>query len=349
MKDSHKKNQQKKLKNQHKKTLPSRKRFFHSKIVNKYVFDPCNKIFSSQKITIVILSLLIILLVLTVYDLATKRAIFEINIKEPFTTVHFSDYPFLKDNYAPTISAESAIIVDDTSKVVLYEKNAHLRFSMASTTKIMTALVATEYFNLDDVITIKSKITEGAVVGFDPGDSFSFYDVLYGLLLPSGNDAAFALAENYPGGVEAFVKRMNEKAQELHLFYTHYADPSGLDDDGNYTVASDLARLASIAIQNDILSEIFSTKRKVIISLDGTKKFSLLNLNKLLGENGVIGVKTGFTEGAGEVLVTSKKEKGKTFIIVVMKSKDRFEDTKTLLQVISNNVEFINPASILER
>jgi D-alanyl-D-alanine carboxypeptidase len=163
------------------------------------------------------------------------------------------------------------------------------------------------------------------------------------MLLPSSNAAAYAIAENYPGGKDAFVRKMNQKAQELNITNTHYGDPVGLDDDNNYSTAIDLSRLATYAIKNKELASIFAAKQKTITDITGTNIYQLENLNKLLGENGVNGIKTGTTEGAGEVLVTSKVENGHTFIIIVMKSTERFVDTKILLSLITKNVHFYNP------
>jgi D-alanyl-D-alanine carboxypeptidase len=293
-----------------------------------------------------IVSLFIILLVLTVYNAAIKQQIAESTILPPIP-VEISKYPFVKQQYAPDISAESAIILDDTSKVVLYEKKPLLRFSMASTTKIMTALVALEYFQSNSIITIQNLHEEGAIIGFPVGEKISFEEMLYAMLLPSANDAAYALAENYPGGIDAFVARMNQKAAELNLHYTHYTDPAGLDDDGDYTTVTDLARVASFAIQNEEFKKIIATKQKTISTVDGSKTYALNNLNKLLGEDGIVGMKTGFTEGAGEVLVTAKIDKDHLFIIIVMKSQDRFADTETLVRYISNNVMYIDPGGYL--
>lgn len=251
-----------------------------------------------------------------------------------------SSYPILKNPYPPFLTAESAIIIDDESQVILYGKNPTLRFSMASTTKIMTALVALEHYKPDDVLTIYSDWIEGAEVGFLNGEQFYALDVIYGLMLPSGNDAAYALAENYPGGMQAFVKRMNEKAKEYQLTNTQYADPAGLNDDQNFTTAHDLARLASLAMRNNTFREITATKSRIITSSNGLKVYSLYNLNKLLGLYGVVGVKTGYTQGAGGVLVTAKEENDKRFILVVIKSLDRFADTVTLLEYLADNVSY---------
>lgn len=240
---------------------------------------------------------------------------------------------------SPLLSAQAVYVVDDDSKVPLYAKNSHLRFSMASTTKIMTALTALDYFKLDDIITVYSNNIVGAKVGFSKGEQFTFEDMLYAIMLPSGNDAAVAIAENYPGGIDAFVEKMNEKAQLLHLNNTHFSDPAGLDDMGDYTTAEELSQLASHALQHPVLSVIASTKEKVLVSKTG-KEYRVQNLNRLLGQYGVNGLKTGFTQEAGQVLVTSKIEQNRTIIIVVMKSDDRFYDTTQLLTLINGNISY---------
>ena len=236
------------------------------------------------------------------------------------------------------VSAKASIIMDNDSKAILFAKNENTTFSLASTTKIMTALVALDYFNPKDKLTVFSENIEGAVVGIKMGDTFYFEDLLYGMLLPSGNDAAITIADNYPGGKEAFVRKMNEKAKSLYLFNTHFSDPAGLEDEGDYSTPKDLAMLASIGLKNNTFSQIVKTKQKVITDVSGKTTYSVRNLNKLLDIAGITGIKTGFTEVAGEVLVTSKVEEGHTIIIVVMKSKDRFMDTKQLLDSISNTI-----------
>jgi len=203
-------------------------------------------------------------------------------------------------------------------------------------------LVALEYFKSNSILTIKSAHVEGTTLGFVPGEQFYFIDLLYAMLLPSANDAAVAIADNYPGGQLAFVAKMNEKASQLHLSNTHFSDPDGLNDDGDYTTATDMARLASAAIQNKAFSEVTGTKQRIIFSLSHLQEYPLTNLNKLLGFNGVTGIKTGTTEGAGEVLVTSTIVNGHTFIIVVMNSEDRFTDTRMLLNFISQQIQFID-------
>ena len=258
-------------------------------------------------------------------------------------TINISSYPFLDKIKNPDISAQSAIITNADTHTILYSKNVNLRFSMASTTKIMTALVALDYYKYNSILTIYTPRIEGSNMGFYQGEKFYFKDLLYAMLLPSSNEAAYAIAENYPGGKDAFVSKMNQKAHELNIQNTHYEDPIGLDDDLDYSTVLDLSRLAINAIKNKNLASIFATKQKTITDITGNSIYQLENLNKLLGENGVNGIKTGTTQGAGEVLVTSKIENGHTFIIIVMKSTERFVDTKILLSLITKNVHFYDP------
>ncbi len=260
----------------------------------------------------------------------------------PFAVSQEAKMPIIKTEFVPTISARGAIIMDADSKVVLYSKNPNLKSSTASTAKVMTALTALDYFKLSDVLTVREKNAEGSVIGLTQKEKMTFENLLYAMLLPSANDAALAIAQNYPDGEQAFIAKMNEKAKELKLYNTQYADSAGLVDDGDYTTPFDMARLASFAVEKSEIKKIVGTKEKIITDVSGTHVYSLENLNKLLGEDGVTGVKTGYTEEAGQVLVTSKMEKGKTIIIVVMKSDDRFADTQKLLNLVSDNLTYLS-------
>lgn len=240
----------------------------------------------------------------------------------------------------PSLSASSAIIMDNDSKIILFAKNKDIRFSMASTVKIMTALVALDHFRQADILTIRSGDVPPAIVGFVPGEQVRFFDMLYGLLLPSGNDAALAIAQNYPGGESAFIAKMNQKAKALHLKNTHFSDSSGLDDAGDYTTVGDLVRLTSLALENPTFRQIVSTKKQTIPVVNSTKKYTVTNLNQLLGSYDVIGVKTGFTPDAGGILATASKNKDHTLLFVVMKSDDRFLDTEKLLSTVYNQVGY---------
>ena len=288
---------------------------------------------------------MILLVIVLILALITNR----LNTKQDPTinqSTTLNPYPYVQALHEPQVTAKAAIIVDTASQVMLFAKNPQLRFSMASTTKIMTALTALDYYKSEDILTVKRIGVEGSGLGLYAGEQFRFTDLLYAMLLPSANDAAQAIADNYPGGSDAFVKRMNEKAQELHLTNTHFSDPTGLEDDGDYTTVIDMARLASYAINNPTFVTITSTKYKTITNVQFTRQYPLTNLNKLLGIEGVTGIKTGTTEGAGEVLVTSTIKNGHTYIIVVMHSEDRFTDTSTLLHYIDANVQYILPQQL---
>lgn len=252
-----------------------------------------------------------------------------------------SDYPVLSKNISADISAKAAVVIDNDSKVILFAKNPKLLFSMASTTKIMTALVALDYYNLGDILTVKTEGVGGITTGFKIGQKVLFKDLLYAMLLPSSNDAAFAIAENYKGGQEVFIRKMNEYALRLNLFNTRFADPAGILDEKDHTTAIELARLASHALKNKLFFQIVSKKHEVISDAEGLFKHSIYNLNKLLGIDGINGIKTGFTQEAGQILVTSKKtQDGHTLIAVVMDSQDRFLDTKIIFDNISDNLNY---------
>jgi len=294
------------------------------------------------------LSLLLICILLFAGDFKVHANLKEGAVLGAVYPVEKSEYPILKTSFVPQISAKGAVVMDVDSKVVLYQKNPNLRFSSASTVKIMTALTALEYFNLNDFLTVKNARTEGVVLGLKSGQKISFENLLYALLLPSANDTALTIAQNLDLKIASsayksekdFVKKMNQNAVKFNLQNTHYEDPAGLEDDGDYTTPLDLARLASIAIKNETFAKIVGTQQKTITDSKGNN-YNLKNLNKLLGVENVNGIKTGSTIGAGQVLVTSKKEGEHTIIVVVMDSSDRFGDTKVLLNMISDNITYL--------
>lgn len=233
----------------------------------------------------------------------------------------------------PIVSARSALVMDTTSKTPLFAKNANFRFTPASATKIMTALVSLSYYREDDVLTIDSAKIPGSSMKLVPGERITVLSLLYGLLLNSGNDAAHTLARNYPGGIVAFVREMNALSQKLGLRNTSFHDPAGLSDDENFTTTFDLAKLATEALKNETFASIVATRQKTVFDVSGRTSHTLRNLNRLLWElPEVSGVKTGFTDRAGGVLVASVAMNGGSFVTVVFKSDDRFEDTKTLIE-----------------
>lgn len=284
-----------------------------------------------------------IFLIIFIFDLALKVWVDRNKVLEnPISTNLEFKYPILKTEFLPKVSASGAIVMDANSKIVLYSKNPSIRFSPASTTKLMTALVGSTYFKPQDILTVKIATKEGSILGLYQGEQMTFENLIYSMLLPSANDAAFAIAENYSGGVSSFVEAMNKKAQVLKLINTHYGDPAGLLDSEDFTTPFDLARLASFAVQNPLIKNAVATKDKYITDASGNTVYHLENLNKLLGIDGINGVKTGYTQEAGEVLVTSKLEKGNTIIIVVMGSADRFLDTQKLLDLVNNNLTYLS-------
>jgi D-alanyl-D-alanine carboxypeptidase (penicillin-binding protein 5/6) len=193
---------------------------------------------------------------------------------------------------------------------------------MASTTKIMTALLALERGNLNQVVTVDvnaADMPDSSVMGLSPGERLTLRDLLYGLLLPSGNDAARQIARTIAGSEPAFVDLMNRRAAELGLADTHYANPHGLDAPGHYTSAADLAKLARIALRNPTFAQIVATQQKTV---KGRATYDLHSTNPLLGQPGVEGVKTGHTDLAGACLVAAVRRDGHRVITVVLNSPD---------------------------
>lgn len=227
----------------------------------------------------------------------------------------------------PAISAQAAILMEADSGRVLYEKDAHSRRLIASTTKLMTALVALESTpHLDKVITVKPEYqAEGSSMYLKVGEELTLEELLYGLLLSSGNDAALAIAGGCAGKVETFVGWMNEWAAELGMKDSHFANPNGLDDTEHYSTAYDMALLARAALKNETLRQMVATRS---ITVAGR---SLINHNKLLWQyEGCMGMKTGYTEAAGRTLVTCAKRDGQTLICVTLKDRNDWEDHAAL-------------------
>ncbi|MDP2860169.1 MAG: serine hydrolase, partial [bacterium] len=180
----------------------------------------------------------------------------------PVKTIGFSPpapakYPvFLNKEQQPEISAESAIIMDVSSAVAMFQKNPNEKLSPASTTKIMTAVVALENYKLTDIFTVKTLDITGAQMGLRNGEKLTVESLLYGLLINSGNDAAYTLAESFPGGIEQFIYAMNKKANELNLFNTRFSNFNGLVEPNHYTTSLDLARLAVYALSSEEFAKI---------------------------------------------------------------------------------------------
>lgn len=244
------------------------------------------------------------------------------------------------------INARSYVVLDRKSKKILIGKNEYNKVKMASTTKIMTATVVLENCNLNDIVTVSKKAggTGGSRLGLKANDKISVHDLLYGLLLCSGNDAAVALAEHVSGSILDFCELMNIKAKELGMSNTHFETPHGLDSDGHYTTAYELALITDYALQNHTFRKIVETKNYTI-NINGYPK-TLLNTNELLGVvNGIYGVKTGFTNGANRCLVTGCKRGVMDIICVVLgcdTKKFRGQDSIKLINHCFDTFEYFD-------
>lgn len=236
----------------------------------------------------------------------------------------------------PVLNSRKCVVYDRISKTIIYGKNENVKSAMASTTKIMTAIVVLENTDLNQEVVVSKKAggTGGSRLGLRAGDKVRIEDLLYGLMLRSGNDAAVALAEHVGGSVQGFVELMNNKAVALGLKCTHFVTPHGLDDSNHYTTALELAKLSDYAMCNEKFAKIVGTKIATI-TVNGMPR-QIANTNELLGVlNGVVGIKTGFTNNAGRCLVTETKRNGMDIITVVLGAdtkKFRTQDSVKLIE-----------------
>jgi D-alanyl-D-alanine carboxypeptidase (penicillin-binding protein 5/6) len=265
-----------------------------------------------------------------------------LNRKTVSEEIKLAPIPYSKNAYPLQISAEGVYIVDLPTFTPIFEKNAHEKLFPASTTKIITALVGRDVYKPDDILTVKNISTiPPEVMGLVEGEQISFENLLYGMLIQSGNDAAYAVANAY--GYDKFIAKMNEKAQKLHMKDTTFKNPAGLDDEEQLTTPYDLALASRALLEDPLLKKIVSIKEITISDADFKYFHQLTNVNKLLGETpGFGGLKTGYTEGAGENLVSFYKKNGHEFLIVILKSDDRFADTKSVGKWIDDNIDFMD-------
>ncbi|MEK6881146.1 MAG: hypothetical protein AABY22_16115, partial [Nanoarchaeota archaeon] len=250
-----------------------------------------------------LLNLCLILVVIALLILIKTADLRNVGVQE--SNVGFSYFSKRPDLQS---FAKALIVYDLNSKVILLSKNNNLRFSPASTVKVMSALVTLENFNPATVLDVNylKNNADSSKMGLFLGEKISVLNLIYGMLLPSGGDASFVLAQNYPGGEEKFINRMNEKAQELEMLNTYFTDPAGYND-SNYSTASDLVKLGEAALEDPLISEIIKTQDIIVFNESGTISHRLKNLNELLEIDGVNGVKTGFSNEADGVLITSFK------------------------------------------
>lgn len=253
----------------------------------------------------------------------------------------------------PVINSRRYVIYDRLCGRAVYGKDEHKKTAMASTTKIMTALIVIDKCKLEDTVTITAKAAGvgGSKLKLKTNDKITVNDLLYGLMLRSGNDAAIALAEHTAGSIEEFSKLMNNKAKEIGLVNTKFVTPHGLDDPEHYTTAYELAKLTDYALNNEKIAQIVGTKRTTI-TINGNPR-EIGNTNELLGNTeGVYGVKTGFTNNAGRCLVTSVKRGEMDLIIVVLGAdtrKDRAKDSIKLIEYAYKKYQVVNVEEIIQK
>lgn len=238
------------------------------------------------------------------------------------------------ESLIPSVSAKSAVLIDASDGRVIFEKNARVRMPMASTTKIMTALLALEKGDPDEVVAVPAEAVgvEGSSIYLRGGERLTLGELLYAVMLASANDAATAVAVHIGGSVDGFADMMNERAAELGLSDTHFMNPHGLDAEGHYTSAYDLARLAAKALENEAFLRVVSTVRCKISGSEAGSVRWLLNHNRLLRTYpGSIGVKTGFTKKCGRCLVSAAERGGLRLVCVTLSAPDDWNDHARLL------------------
>ncbi len=274
----------------------------------------------------------------------------DLNFENELETSSFqTEHSSTKENLK--LNSRSCIVLDRTSKKILYGKNEFNKVKMASTTKIMTAIVVIEMDDLNKTIEVSKKAanTGGSRLGLRTGDKITIHDLLYGLMLCSGNDAAVALAECTAGSIPEFSNLMNDKATELGLLNSHFESPHGLDSDNHYTTAYELAKLSDYALKNKTFLQLVGTKNYTV-TINGNPK-NLSNTNELLGNlNGVYGIKTGFTNGANRCLVTSCKRGNMDIISVVLGADTknfRTQDSVKLIEYAFSNFDYVDIKDIV--
>lgn len=258
---------------------------------------------------------------------------------------------FSHNMFAIEISSPAAVVICEDTGRILYDKNANEKRKMASLTKLMTAILLVENCDMSEKITVETKAcyVGGSEAGLKPEDEVTAQDLLYGMLLPSGNDCAVAIAYHVGGNIENFATLMNKKAQEMGLKNTSFSNPHGLDSDTHYTTAYEMALIAKYAKQYDIISKVVSTTETTVKF--GDRNVNLSNTNRLLRTyDKATGMKTGFTNGANRCLAASASENNLNLISVVLGSETsdiRFNDTKAILEETFKNYNYYDISSFL--
>ncbi|WP_413372377.1 D-alanyl-D-alanine carboxypeptidase family protein [Paenibacillus taichungensis] len=247
----------------------------------------------------------------------------------------------------PSTHAQSAALIDVTSGRILYSKDGDKELRIASLTKIMTAIVAIEHSKLDDKVKVTSSAfaKEGSSIYLKLGEEMTLENMLYGLMLRSGNDAASAIAEHVGGSEEGFVLLMNKKAEQIGLTHSHFMNPHGLDADGHYSTANDLARLTAYALKNPVFKRIVATENKSAPNPNESWEYSWQNKNKMLRlYEGADGVKTGYTKKAFRCLVSSATRNGQQLAAVTLNDGDDWNDHARMLDFGFENFPLVEIA-----
>ncbi len=273
----------------------------------------------------------------------------QIKVSPAVDLIKMAPLPVLDTDQQPSLfiaslSAQSILAIDIDSASILLEKNSHQKVAPASTTKLLTALVARNVYPLDKIITITTQPQHlGHTIGFKIGEEFVVADMLKALLINSGNDAAEILAQHHPEGRIGFIAAMNQTAQKLHLEESSFMNPSGLDAAAHYSSAFDLSVVAREVMKDEFLRSLVATKQSLIVNQAGNHQYWLYNTNLLLGvEPGVVGLKTGTTDLAGEALITQVNRANRQVLIVVLGSRDRYSDTKEIINWIFSHYQWLN-------
>ncbi len=246
------------------------------------------------------------------------------------------------NNYSKN-NDSAEIVMEINSKRVLHEKNIHNKMFMASTTKILTAITIIENMDLAKKVTVSKETigVEGSSIYLEEGEILSVEDLLFGLMLRSGNDCAETLALACSGSIESFAELMNEMALKIGAKDSNFVNPHGLHDDNHYTTAYDLALISAYAIKNPDFERIVSTKKAIIPFTTKETKRVLINKNKMLSNfDGATGIKTGYTKNAGRCLVTSAKRKNLELVCVVLNCYDMWEKSTLLLNNCFDNYKY---------
>ncbi len=297
----------------------------------------------------ILATILLVLLTIT-WNIYSVKAMTDENIDDDYDTIDIIEEESINISLeevninAPLkVSARNAIAIDSKNNMVLWNQNGYEIVPMASTTKILTALIAINYGNLERKVTISKNASSirGSTVGYRAGEEISMRELLFGLMFRSGNDAAIAIAEDIGGSIDGFSNIMNDYAKSLGILNSHFESPHGLDSTKHYSSAYDLAILTSKAMEYDEFKELVGEKVMYKDKYNFTRDYQ--NINKILYKiPGANGVKTGYTGGAGKCLVSSVNHNGRNIIIVVLNCVDRWNVTEKIFNYVIKDNEFIN-------